>query len=285
MGHNSIEVRKIAGALGAEVTGVDLSQPLDDDTYAAVRGAFVEHGVIFFRDQVLTPETHKRLSRCFGPFGETPFVKTMPGHPEIIAVIKEASDVKTHNFGGGWHSDFSFLERPPLGSLLYARDVPPYGGDTLWASMYLAYEELSDGLKQSLEGLKAVHSGRRSYGTQGLFASGGGVKAMTVVPSEAGDAEILHPVVRTHPESGRKALYINGVYTIRFEGWTEAESKPLLDYLQAHATRPEFTCRFRWSKGALAMWDNRCTQHNAINDYDGQRREMHRTTIEGERPV
>jgi len=285
MGHNSIAVRKIAGALGAEVVGVDLSQPLDDDTYGAVRRAFVEHGVIFFRDQVLTPETQKRLTRRFGPFGATPFVKTLDGHPEIIAVVKEASDVRTHNFGGTWHSDFSFLEHPPLGSLLYAREVPPYGGDTMWTNMYLAYETLSPGLRRTLDGLRAIHSGRRSYGLDGLFARGQGGRSMSVNPDASGDAEVSHPVVRTHPESGRKALYVNAVYTIRFDGWTEAESQGLLGYLHAHCVRPEFTCQFTWAKGSLAMWDNRCTQHFAINDYDGRRREMHRTTIEGERPA
>jgi taurine dioxygenase len=285
MGHNSIEVRPIAGALGAEVHGVDLSKPLDDATFGAVRQAFVEHSVIFFRDQVLTPETQKAFTRRFGPFGATPFVQTMPEHPEIIAVIKEASDVKVHNFGGGWHSDFSFQAAPPMASMLYAREVPAYGGDTLWTSMYLAYETLSDGLKRTLGGLRVIHSGTRSYGTQGLFARGQGGKAMTVHPSAEGDTEVSHPMVRTHPDSGRKALFVNGAYAIRFDGWTEAESKPLLDYLLAHAIRPEFTCRFRWAKGSLALWDNRCTQHFAINDYDGSRREMHRTTIAGERPV
>jgi taurine dioxygenase len=285
MGHNSIQVKKIADALGAEVHGVDLSEPLDDDTFGAVRQAFTEHGVIFFRDQVLTPEQHKAFSRRFGPFGETPFVKTMDEHPEIIAVIKEASDHKVHNFGGSWHSDFSFQERPPMASMLYAREVPSFGGDTLWTSMYLAYETLSDGLKRTLDGMRVIHSGTRPYGTQGLFARGQGGKAMTVNPSADGDLEVSHPVVRTHPDSGRKALFVNSVYAIRFDGWTEAESKPLLDLLNSDSIRPEFTCRFRWAKGSLALWDNRCTQHFAINDYDGSRREMHRTTIAGERPV
>lgn len=285
MGHNSIEVRKIAGALGAEVSGVDLSKPLDDATFGALRQAFVEHCVIFFRDQRLTPETQKAFTRRFGPFGVTPFVKTLPEHPEIIAVVKEASDRKVHNFGGSWHSDFSFQETPPMASMLYAREVPPYGGDTLWTNMYLAYETLSDGLKRMLSGLRVIHSGTRSYGTQGLFARGQGGKAMTVNPSVEGDAEVSHPVVRTHPDSGRKALFINSVYAIRFDSWTEAESKPLLDHLNSHSIRPEFTCRFNWRKGSLALWDNRCTQHFAINDYDGSRREMHRTTIAGERPA
>ena len=283
---SNIEVSPIAGALGAEIFGVDLSQPFDDATFAEIRKAYDENLIIFFRDQKITPEQHLAFAGRFGAFDIHPFAAGLPDHPEVLPVIKEADD-RGANFGGLWHSDVTFYERPPLGSVLYGIDVPEYGGDTLFANQYLAYETLSDGLKELLDGLTAVHSATRIYGTGAstIGKFGKGVQSMKVRSGDDAEATVEHPVVRLIPETGRKALFVNGSYTIRFSGWTEAESKPLLDYLCAHAVLPEFTCRFRWRNGSIAFWDNRCAQHNALNDYQGQRREMHRVTIVGERPM
>jgi taurine dioxygenase len=204
-------------------------------------------------------------------------------HPQIIEVRKEPEDKR--NFGGGWHTDVSYLERPALGSVLYAREVPETGGDTLFANQYLAYEALSDGMKRMLEGMIAIHSARRPYGVNAARAFDPGPSSMSFHFSETAHAEVEHPVVRTHGETGRKTLYVNGTFTTRFKGMTEEESAPLLHYLFQQAVRPEFTCRFRWRRNSIAFWDNRCVQHNAINDYHGARRVMHRVTIEGERPI
>lgn len=281
-----IDVQPIAGALGAEISGVDLSQPVPDETFAEIRSALHNHQVIFFRDQQLTPDQHKAFSARFGDLLEVPFVRALEGHAEILPVMKGKAEQTKRNFGGAWHTDMSYAEIPPLGSALYARVIPPYGGDTMWASMYHAYDALSDGLKLVLDKLRAVHSPVRSYGARGAVVNNGDpAHKMDVRTDDRANSEVLHPVVRVHPATGRKALYVNSTYTMRFEGMTEEESAPLLQYLYAHAARPEFTCRFRWTRGALAMWDNRCTQHLAMNDYDGFDRELHRTTIAGDRPV
>jgi taurine dioxygenase len=278
-------VKPLAGALGAEIFGVDLAAPLGNQTFAEIHRAFIDHQVIFFRDQKLTPEQHKAFSAKFGKLEITRYVRSIEGHPEIIPVIKEAEDVGKFNFGGTWHSDMTFLAEPPLGSLLYAREVPAYGGDTLWANMYRAYATLSPGMRRMLDGLVAVHSAARAYGTRGAFAKAGNqTKSMQINPSDEAETEMEHPVVRTHPDSGRKCLFVNPVYTTRFKDMTERESKPLLDFLNEHAVSPHNTCRFRLETGSLAFWDNRCTQHLALNDYDGQRRDMQRTTVMGTRP-
>ena len=286
MTYSRIEVSPIAGALGAEISGVDLSKDLDDATFAEVRRAYDENLVIFFRDQKITPEHHLAFGGRFGEFDIHPFAAGLPDHPEVLPIIKEADD-HGGNFGGLWHSDVTFYERPPLGSILYALDAPAFGGDTMFANQYLAYETLSDGMKDMLDGMTAVHSATRVYGNQGTSINryGPQVKSMQVRTGDDADAEIEHPVVRYIPETGKRCLFVNGSYTIRFAGWTEEESKPLLDYLCDHAIRPEFTCRFRWRTGSIAFWDNRCAQHNALNDYHGQRREMHRVTVVGERPM
>lgn len=280
-----IEVRPIAGALGADVGGVDLCRPLDDSTFAEILEAFHRYQVIFFHGQSLTPEQHLALSRRFGPLSRSPYIKHMDEYPDIIAVLKEADERKISTFGNAWHSDFSFLEEPPMGSLLYARDVPDHGGDTLFADMYAAYEALSPGLRRMLDGLKAIHTGK-PYGVGGVPADLRVSRSIGIERNNReADREVAHPVVRVHPATGRKALFVNAIYTTRFQDMTAAESRPLLDFLFAHATQPEFTCRLRWRPGDLAVWDNRCTLHYAVNDYDGQRRLMHRTTIKGERPV
>lgn len=276
MGHNTLTVRKVAGALGAEIGGVDLSQDLDDGTIAATRSALVEHQVIFFRDQDLTPERHLAFGRRFGPLNIHPYVKGMDGYPEIMEIIKEPSDKL--NFGGGWHSDMSFLETPSIGSILYAVETPEWGGDTLFASQAAAYDALSEGLKATLETLNAVHSAGREYSAQG--ASAQKRASMQVAEAEGLAGEFVHPVVKIHPETGRKALYVNPAFTMRFEGWSRRESRPLLDYLFNLGRQEAFTCRFSWKPGSLAFWDNRQVWHYALNDYPGQRRHMRRVTVD-----
>jgi len=279
-----IDVRPMAGALGADIYDIDLARPLDDATFAAIERAFHEHLVLFFHDQRLTPEQHIDFTRRFGPLSRSPYIKHMDEYPDIIAVLKEADELNISTFGNAWHSDFSFMEQPPLGSVLYGREVPSHGGDTLFANMYLAYDALSDGMRRLLDPLNAMHSGR-PYGVGGLPKDLKVSRSIGIVRDDPeADREIAHPVVRVHPKTGRKALFVNQIYTTRFEGMTEAESRPLLQFLYRHAIRPEFTCRLRWRTGDLAMWDNRSAMHYAINDYDGQRRLMHRTTIVGERP-
>lgn len=280
MSFRHIEVRPIAPALGAEIGGVDLARPLDDAVFAEIEAAFHEHLVIFFRDQDLTPETQVRFAARFGPIGRYPFAEPIEGHPDVIAVVKEP-DQKT-NFGGMWHSDTAYLERPPLGSALFALEVPAVGGDTLFANMYLAYDTLSPGMKALLDDLTAVNSAGKGGGAvRGPHLASG---AMTGRDLDKMTLEAAHPVVRTHPATGRKTLYVNRAHTVRFAEMTQAESAPLLGFLFDHAERDDFTCRFRWTEGALALWDNRCTQHYPLNDYHGHRRVMHRVMVEGERP-
>jgi taurine dioxygenase len=270
-----MNITRVAGALGAEITGVDLAR-LSDNEFGAIAHAFAEHEVIFFRDQTLTPEEHKAFGRRFGPLNIHPYVKPMDGHPEIMEIIKEPADKL--NFGGGWHSDMSFLEKPSIGSILHAIEVPAYGGDTLFASMTAAYDALSDGLKATLAGLRAVHSASREYSAKGASAQKRG--SMTVADAEGLAGEFAHDVVKAHPVTGKKALYVNPAFTLRFDGWTTRESKPLLEYLFQHARYEGFTCRFRWERGSVAMWDNRSVWHFALNDYPGQRRHMRRVTVD-----
>ena len=282
----SITVHPVSPALGAEIAGVDLSGRPNAEEFAAVHRALLAHGAVFLRDQKVKPDDLIDFAGRFGPLNVHPMMKPLDGYPAILEIVKSPED--RNNFGGSWHTDLSYLERPALASLLYAREIPPIGGDTLFANMYLAYEALSDGLKRLLSGLRAVHDTRRIYTPDAQDRSGGTIgDAASMRRNRADDRheEAVHPVVRTHPETGRKALYVNCNFTSRFEGMTEAESAPLLDFLFAHLQRPELTCRFRWSEGAVALWDNRCTQHYALNDYHGHRRVMHRISIEGDRPA
>jgi taurine dioxygenase len=282
-----IEVKRVAGALGAEIHGVDLSQTLSNSQFDAVHQAFLDHQVIFFRDQDITPEQHLEFGRRFGELDVHPFAAGLDDYPEIIHILKEPQDHSERTFGGGWHTDVTFYEKPALGSVLYALDVPESGGDTQFASMYMAYETLSDGLKEILDGMTAIHDASRAYGKRGqaMYRDTKSYTSMKVRSGPEAEIEVEHPVVRTHPETGRKGLFVNRAFTVRFKGWTAEESAPLLEYLYNHAVRPEFTCRFRWEKGSIAFWDNRCTHHFAINDYHGKRRSMHRVTICGDRPV
>ena len=274
--YRHIEVRRIAGALGAEVRGVDIGRPLSEEVVAEVTRAFLDHLVIFFREQKLAPLRLLAFAHQFGQPMEYPQLKGLPECPLVTPVIK--LEHERVNFGGVWHSDTSYLERPPMASMLYAVETPPAGGDTIFATQYLAYETLSEGLKQILSGLIGVNSSTKAEVSRSredrLREAGAEHKALI------GE----HPVVRTLPETGRKALYVNAGHTTHFKGFTAEESAPLLDYLFSHQVRPEFTCRFHWEPGSLAFWDNRCTQHNPVNDYHGFRRLMHRVTLAGDTP-
>ena len=278
MQQSAIEVRPIAGALGAEIAGVDLHGELSDAAIAAIRRAWLKHCVIFFRDQALAPAQFLSFARRFGEIVEYPFIKGIEGFPEIIPVVK--LEHETTNFGGIWHSDTSYLPKPPMATMLIAREVPRHGGDTMFANTYLAYETLSDGMKHMLEGLIAVNSSRKADASRTREDRVKDMRRDDALQEYVGE----HPVVRTHPETGRKALYVNVAHSMRFKDMTEAESAPLLNYLIQHQTRPEFTCRFRWQVGSIAFWDNRCTQHNPVNDYHGYRRAMHRITLAGDTP-
>jgi taurine dioxygenase len=274
---NTLDIRPLAGAIGAEILGVDLAN-VGDETVADIRAAWLDHCVVFFRDQQLLPQQFLDLARRFGEPIEYPFVKGLEGFPQITPVIK--LEHEKVNFGGLWHTDTAYLERPPMATMLIARETPTRGGDTLFANMYLAYETLSEGMRRMLDGLIAINSSAKADVTR--------TREDRVRDSAKTDAKkeyvSEHPVVRMHPETGRKALYVNGGHTLRFKDMTVEESAPILNYLFAHMTRPEFTCRFRWEPGSIAFWDNRCAQHNPVNDYHGFRRVMHRVTLAGDVP-
>ncbi len=272
MGSNSFDVKPIAGALGAEVYGVDLSDPLDDVTFERIHQALLDHCVIVFRDQDITPDEQLAFAKRWGDIHLHPHIKGLPDRPEIFEIVKDKNDV--HTLGGEWHTDQMFTETPVRATMLYAKEVPPQGGDTLFANAYLAYETLSDGMKDMLSDLRTLNT----YNMQKSRAAAMQVNDVYEEPIQA-----EHPLIRTHSETGRKAVYISyqGI-TRTIVGMTEEESAPILGYLRKHMTRPEFTCRLGWKEGSLALWDNRCVQHLAINDYHGHRRVMHRITIEGE---
>lgn len=269
-------VEPLSGALGAVIRGIDVTA-LDDAGFAAVYAAFLRHGVIVLEDQQVDPAQYVAFARRFGPLAEYPFAKGMDGHPQIVEIIKEPH--QTSNFGGMWHTDTTYQPNPPKATMLYAVETPPVGGDTLFADMRLAYDKLSPGMQRMLAGLRALNSSSLNASLlRGEHLSSGSMGAKTDAKPVL---EAEHPVVLTHPETGRKALYVNPSHTVRFVGFTREESLPLLQFLFAHSVRPEFTCRYRWRPGSLAIWDNRSTQHCAINDYDGHRRVMRRITIGG----
>jgi taurine dioxygenase len=269
-------LKRLAGALGVEIEGVDLRRPTGT-VAGVVRQALLDHLVVFFRDQELTPAQLLAFATSIGRPVEYPFIKGIEGFPEVIEVLKREDE--RVNFGGVWHSDTAYLDEPPMASMLLAREVPPFGGDTVFANMYLAFETLSPAMQDLLGRLRAVNSSAKadvSRTREDRIRSDG--------RPDAHDFEAVHPVVRTHPETGRRSLYVNIAHTTRFEGMTNEESAPLLDYLFAHQVRPEFTCRFQWKVGSLALWDNRCALHNPVNDYHGFRRRMHRVTLAGDQP-
>jgi taurine dioxygenase len=277
-------VRPVAPACGAEVVGIDLAD-LSSETMALVSRALADHAVLFVRDQHLTPEQQVELTRRFGDVLRVPYISPLAEHPDVVAVLKEPDERNISTFGGTWHSDFSFLEEPPSLTLLYALELPEVGGDTLWSSQYAAYEALSTGMKRLLDPLRVIHTAS-PHGTKGPDTTTAVSRSVIMTRNDpSADREIVHPAVRVHTVTGRKALFVNPVYTQHFEDTSVEESRPLLQYLFDHATRAEFTCRLRWTHGTLAIWDNRCLLHLAINDYDGSRRLLHRTTVVGETPV
>jgi len=275
-----LRIEPVTGALGAEILGIDIASDLDDATIAAIRQALLEHCVIFFRDQELDIPRQKAFTSRFGTLFLHPNITGSAADPAVIDVVRNPGDKKI--IGEDWHSDTPQVSAPPMGSLLYAVEVPAYGGDTMFANQYLAYDALSPGMKTLLDGLRAVHSDRRVAGPARDLNASNAKKLKD--DAEWRETANVHPVVRTHPETHRKALYVNRQSTIAFEDMTEDESKPLLDYLCQHAHRPEFTCRFRWRKGSVAFWDNRCAQHTAINDTGMSRRVMRRLQIVGDKP-
>jgi taurine dioxygenase len=278
-----LTIEPAAGSLGAYVTGIDLTRPLAAEELAALRAAIVEHLVVFLPDQPMTLDGLERLTDQLGGRDTTPFVTPLPDRPYVIRVIKEPDDEL--NFANAWHTDLSYLRAPPSFTLLHAWDVPDRGGDTLWANQYLAYSTLSAGLRETLRSLRAIHSAGMAYGTGGYLDSVRHKTSMAIEPSPEAFTTQSHPIVTMHPESGKPSLYVNPVYTTRVDGWTAAESQALLAHLYRHSVHENFTCRLRWRRHMLAIWDNRCTQHNALNDYSGVRREMFRTSVRGTEPL
>jgi taurine dioxygenase len=281
MRSNTIEVKPIAGALGAELHGIDLAN-MNDDDFADMHDAFLDHQVVFFRDQKLTPAEQIGVAKRFGEIHLHPYMQGLPDHPEVLEIVKREEDKQ--NFGETWHTDQAFAPRPALCTLLYAKQSPVFGGDTLFTNMYAAYDSLSDTMKQVIAPLKGLFVGDRGAKSGGVSRKEKYVGAMKPKDPNADEGtEAEHPIVRTHPETGRKSLFLSS-HTIKIAGMTNEESAPLLSFLRQHSVRPEFTCRFRWQEGSFAIWDNRCTQHFAINDYQGQRRVMHRITVRGDVP-
>ena len=276
IGGLKVEIRPTNGGCGAEIAGVDLNT-LSDAELEAILDAHAEYGVVFFRDQKLTPDTQLAVGERFGPINVNRFFTPVAEQPRVAEVLKEPGHA--HNVGGGWHTDHSYDQVPAMGSMLYALEVPEHGGDTMFASMYAAYDALSDGLKHTLEGLSAVHGSRHIFGPGGFNAQRNDARYHN---REAATQEAVHPVIIRHPRSGRPALYVNRAFTLRIDGWTDVESQPLLQFLYGVGARPENTCRFRWERGSVAFWDNRATWHYALNDYPGEIRRMHRVTIGGE---
>jgi len=286
-GYSLIKTIPLASAMGAEIRGVNLAD-ISDAQLEQVKSALWRYKMIYFRDQALTLEDQEHLTLRFGEFGTDAYTKGIPGHPNVQKLVKEASTVVDRVFGEGWHTDSPFLKQPPSVSMLYGKDVPPYGGDTWWCNTEVAYEFLSPGMKKLLEGLRVHMTAREAIRlTVRKDEYGNPIVGDMDIAMES-QQEILkgnfHPLVRTHPETGRKALFVDHIYAQGIEGLKEEEARPLLDYLGRHVTREEFSCRLRWSSGTLVMWDNRQVVHKAFNDYDGLRREMYRTIVNGEVP-
>ena len=273
---SKILINPTSGSMGVEIHNVDLSKELSDSLFSEIRETFIEHGLIFFRDQELTPDDHLSFAKRWGEININRFFVKVEGYDQIAEVRKDA-DQKI-NIGGAWHTDHSYDQVPAMGSILLAKETPKIGGDTLFANMYRAYETLSDGMKKTLESMKACHSSRHVFGAHTGYSEASNQR---IGNPELATQDAIHPVIITHPESKRKALYVNPEFTVNFEGWTVEESKPLLDYLTEHTTQQENTTRFQWEPGSIAFWDNRCTWHFALNDYPGETRLMHRITVEG----
>jgi taurine dioxygenase len=282
--YRTISVQPQPSGFGAEITGLDLTRPLPVPVLAEVKAAWARHGVVAFPDQLLDLEAQEAFTQTMGGFGHDPFIKPMPGHPNVLELRREP-DEKAMNFGAGWHSDWSFQEAPPAATILHSKVVPPVGGDTLFVDAARAYEALSPTMQAMLAPLRAVHSARQSYGTKGVFSKETEKRTLQIIVSEEADGSLTHPLVRTHPVTGRKALFVSPVYTVGIAGLTPEEAKAILGFLFAHLAQEEFIYRHRWREQMLLMWDNRCTMHFAEGGYDGHLRLMHRTTVAGDAPV
>lgn len=280
-----IAVQPMTGHIGAEIRQMPLRQCEDPEVADTLRQLLNRYELLVFREQFLSLEEQKQLTRCFGPIQVVPYVEPSSQDPEVVAVLKEADETSISVFGGDWHSDFSFLEQPPAGSVLTAMEVPPAGGDTLWTSQTAAWNHLAPDLKARLGGRRAIHTGA-PYGLEEAPEDTSGLSRSIRITRGAVEADrpVAHPIVRRHPETGKAALFVNPIYTRAIEGMLEEESRPLLQELFRHATRPDFGCRHRWQAGDVVIWDNRVTLHYATNDYDGHRRLLYRTTFGGERP-
>lgn len=280
---DDIVVEPHAAGFGARVTGVDLSMPLPPRTLAQILEAWTRHSVVYFPDQPLSLEALERFTLQIGPFGADPFIKPMPGHANILEVRRDP-DERTHNFGAGWHSDWSFQVEPPAATILHAKVIPPVGGDTLYADGYRAYDALPEATKATLAQLRAMHTAKAPYGRSGFYTAAKQNRAMEFFTSDEAETIVSHPVVRTHPVSGRKALFVNRVYTVGIEHMGDDESRSTLNFLFQHMVREQLIYRHRWAHNMLTLWDNRCTVHFAEGGYDGHLRIMHRTTVAGTRP-
>ena len=282
--YRTITVTPQPSGFGAEITGLDLTRPLPPEVLAEVKAAWARHGVVAFPDQPMSLDALEAFTLAMGGFGHDPYIKPMAGHPNVLELRREP-DEKATNFGAGWHSDWSFQATPPAATLLHSKVIPPVGGDTLYVDAARAYEALSPTMQAMLAPLRAIHSARQSYGTKGVFSKDTEKRTMQIIVSEEADASLTHPLVRTHPVTGRKALFVSPVYTVGIEGLTPEEAKAILGFLFAHLTQDQFIYRHRWREQMLLMWDNRCTMHFAEGGYDGHLRLMHRTTVAGEVPV
>ena len=277
-----MEVGRLTGVFGAEVDTGDVRR-LDVQQIAELRRLVCEHEVVVLRNQNLSAAEQVDFSRKFGPAGPTPFIEPSADHPEVIKVLKEASDGNAFNFGGAWHSDFSFQPEPPSFTLLHAIDIPPYGGDTLWSSMTAAYAHLHADKKAELDSVMAVHTARDAYSRK-MQPLHSGLSSMNIVCDDSANDTQVHPLVVTHPETDKRVLFFNRAYVRDLVGVPEDAVQSMLDWLHNHTTDARFTLRHRWSRGDLLIWDNRSTQHYALNDYAGFRRELHRTTVAGAAP-
>jgi taurine dioxygenase len=278
---SNLSLHPLTGTCGAEITGIDLANVNDAD-FGVVHTALVAHGVVFFRDQDITLDQQVAFARRFGELEVHPIVDGMEHAPEITKVLKPKG--QSASFGTGWHSDNTFQENPSMGSMLYGKTIPPFGGDTIFANQQVAYERLPDAMKEKLDGLMAVHSASDAYTVEGTKEKFDKKTPITYTWDDSILEEVRHPVVRTHPETGKKALFVNDMFTLRIDEMDEAESRAFLESLYQHCTKPEFCCRFRWSENAVALWDNRLVQHYAVDDYQDYERLMYRVTIEGDRP-
>lgn len=276
----SLRVTPSGGPCGAMVEGLDLRQPISANLAAELRRHWLEHQVLAFPDQPIDDDGLEAFARAFGEFGEDPFIAPIPGRRHVLEVRREP-DETAPLFAETWHSDWSFLAKPPSGTILHGRVIPPVGGDTLFSNQYAAYEALADDLKARIEGLDGVHSAARAYAPDGLYGARDQGRSMDIRPSEAARATQTHPIVRTHPETGRKALFVSPGYTVGVEGMDEAKGWPLLLALFRHQSQPRFVYRHAWRQDMLVIWDNRCLNHMATGGYDGHRRLLHRTTVAG----